>query len=87
MKKTEIKNVKPLLKQHIVSHSVLPAKHKKLISDILIEKIPQYETCIDSCQRFSKNKENDIKFWKKEQKKYENKKKLAVEILTEFGLF
>ena len=86
MKKAEIKNVKPLLQQHNVSCSVLSAKHKKLIADILIEKIPQYETCIGSCQRFSKDKENDVKFWKKEQKKYENKKKLAVEILTEFGL-
>lgn len=86
MNKSKIENDKPTLQQHNVSGSVLSTKHKKLIADILIEKIPQYDTCIGSCQRFAKDKESDVKFWRKEQKKYENKKKLVVEILTAFGL-
>ena len=85
---TKVQNIKSSRNsgKPIVGSSFLSSKHKKLIADILTEKIPSYDTCIVSCQRFIKDKENDTKFWKKELKKYENKKRLAVEILTELGL-
>lgn len=64
----------------------LSQKHKHLIVLVLNAQLIDYNTYIDSCKRFIKDPKNDVKFWSRQLKIMENKKKLATEIITEFTL-